>query len=168
MAAIRALTKDDVAAYRELRLEALRDSPEAFCSSYEEESVLPVNRFEARLQDNSIFGAFSDDGRLIGMVGFSRESRAKRAHGATLFGMHVSSGARRQGVGGALLDHALDFARRSGGVRTIKLSVMTANQEAFRLYRSRGFEIFGLERDALHVGEKYLDEAYLILKLDAA
>jgi len=162
---VRLLNENDVSAYRAVRLEALRDSPTAFGSSYEEELNLPLSKFASRLQDARIFGAYSGDNHLIGILGFIQESRVKRAHNASLVGMHVSMSFRRQGVGGALLDHAIQFARQSGGIEAIKLSVTSNNQDAVRLYQSRGFKPYGLEPNALYVGGKYLDEEYLILLL---
>ncbi len=142
------------------------DSPTAFCSSYEEELKFPLSKVVSRLKENSVFGAYSDDGRLIGILGLIREDREKRAHNASLVGMYVSPAFRRQGVGGALLDHAIQFARQLGGIKTLKLSVMATNREASRLYLSRGFKPYGLEPDALYVGGRYIDEEYLILRLE--
>ena len=72
---IRFLKSQDVAAYRDLRLQALRESSTAFGSSYEQEACLPLTDFAARLRPhndsaNGIFGAFSDSDQLIGMLGF--------------------------------------------------------------------------------------------------
>jgi ribosomal protein S18 acetylase RimI-like enzyme len=162
---VRLLNESDVSAYRALRLEALQNSPTAFGSSYGEELLLPLSAFASRLRDAKVFGAYSEE-KLIGILGFIRESRAKRAHAASLVGMHVSSSFRRQGVGGALLDHAIQFTRQLGGIKTIKLSVTANNQDAVRLYLSRGFKSYGLEPDAINVGEEYLDEEYLILQIE--
>src|SRR5438105_15205293 len=113
---VRLLTSDDVSDYRELRLQALQESPTAFGSSYEHEATLPLEEFAARLRlhgdpANGIFGAFSDANNLIGMLGFARENRAKRAHIGSLWGMYVLPGFRGQHVGAALLDQALSHAR---------------------------------------------------------
>jgi ribosomal protein S18 acetylase RimI-like enzyme len=163
---IRLLNADDVGPYEKLRLEALKDSPAAFGSSYEEELQLPLSKVISRLQESTIFGAHAEDGQLIGLLGFRREARVKRAHNASLFGMHVSLPFRRQGVGGALLDHAIQYARELGGLRTIKLSVTATNREATRLYLSRGFQSYGLEPEALYIDGRYLDEEYMILMLE--
>lgn len=69
---IRLLQPSDAQAYRDLRLEALRSSPEAFGSSYEEEALLALETIEARIPSsgpNAIFGAFADQA-LVGMAGF--------------------------------------------------------------------------------------------------
>ena len=164
---IRFLKSQNAAAYRDLRLQALRESSTAFGSSYEQETCLSLTDFAARLRPhndstNGIFGAFSDSEQLIGMLGFSRESRPKRAHIGSLWSMYVLPEFRRQGIGEALLDEALSHARRVG-VLQIVLTVTTSNLAACSLYRSRGFERFGLERDALFIDGTYFDEEHLAL-----
>jgi GNAT superfamily N-acetyltransferase len=166
MISVRLLNENDVSAYRALRLEALQNSPMAFGSSYEEELTMPLSKFVSRLHEARVFGSYSGEGSLIGILGFIRESRTKRAHNASLVGMYVSTSSRKQGVGGKLLDYTIQFARQLGGIKTIKLSVTANNRDAARLYLSRGFKPFGLEPDALYVDGKYLDEEYLILRLD--
>ncbi|MBE9006814.1 GNAT family N-acetyltransferase [Fortiea sp. LEGE XX443] len=165
---IRFLNSQDAVVYRELRLQALRESPTAFGSSYEQESLLSLTDFAARLRlhndsANGIFGAFGNRNRLIGMLGFSRESRLKRAHIASLWSMYVLPEFRRRGVGATLLDEALSHAQRLDGLRQIILTVTTNNLAAYSLYKSRGFERFGLERDALFIDGTYFDEEHLAL-----
>ena len=165
---IRFLNSQDVAAYRELRLKALSESPTAFASSFEQETCLTLVDFAKRLgaHDNStssIFGAFNDSERIIGMIGFSRESRPKRAHIGSVWSMYVLPEFRRRGVGTALLDEALSHARQLGVLRQVVLAVTVNNLAASSLYRSRGFERFGLERDALFIDGRYFDEEHLAL-----
>lgn len=165
---IRFLTSQDVTAYRDLRLQALKESPTAFNSSYEQEVGYPLTFFATRLYPeddsaNGIFGAFDDRDQLIGMLGFSRESRPKRAHIGSLSSMYVLPEFRRQGVGATLLDKALSHAQQLGVLRQIILTVTVNNLAACSLYRSRGFERFGLERDALCINNAYFDEEYLAL-----
>ena len=164
---IKLLTADDAANYRELRLQALRESPTAFGSSHEFEAALALPEFVARLRPlgdpaNGVFGAFSNPGRLIGMIGFGRENRPKRAHIGSLYSMYVVPEWRGQRVGAALLDHALSHARQLG-LRQIVLAVNAENAAARGLYRSRGFRRFGLERDALFIDGRYFDEEHLAL-----
>lgn len=166
---IRLLTFDDAGDYRELRLQALRESATAFGSSYEHEAELPLSEFVARLRlhgdpANGIFGALNDSGRLIGMIGFSRENRPKRAHIGSLYSMYVLPECRGAQVGAALLDKAVSHARQLG-LRQIILAVNTSNAAACGLYRSHGFERFGLERDALFIDGRYYDEEHLVLHL---
>jgi RimJ/RimL family protein N-acetyltransferase len=164
--AIGQLKKSDAAEYHRLRLEALRKAPWAFGSSYAEEKKLPLAAFVERLsaKDKWIFGAFAK-GRLVGVLGLIRESREKRAHHASLVGMYVSTDFQKQGIGAALVDAGIAHARNLGDVRYIKLSVTTGNGAARALYLSRGFETFGVEREALLVDGQYLDEEYMTLRI---
>ncbi|WP_244963357.1 ribosomal protein S18-alanine N-acetyltransferase [Actinomyces trachealis] len=52
---------------------------------------------------------------------------------------------RRHGVGGALLDAAVEVAQRAG-CRNVLLEVRESNAGAQRLYRSRGFKQLGRRR----------------------
>ncbi|MBW4484808.1 MAG: GNAT family N-acetyltransferase [Tildeniella torsiva UHER 1998/13D] len=165
---IRLLTSEDLVAYRDLRLYALRESPTAFVSSYEQEARLSLADFADRLHTNNdagggVFGAFSDRPQLIGMLGFSRETRLKRLHVGTLWSMYVLPEFRGQGVGARLLDSAIAHARRLDGLRQLTLSVTASNVAASALYRSRGFEPFGLAREATCIDSNYFDEEYLVL-----
>jgi GNAT superfamily N-acetyltransferase len=163
---IRLLNEDDVSAYRSLRLEALQDSPTAFRSSYDEEVEAPLEKFASILRTPAIFGAFADEGRLIGTVGCRQETRAKIAHNALIVGMHVATPHRRQGVGGALLDHAIRYAQEIGGIRMLKLSVTAKNLESVRLYLSRGFKSYGVEPDALCVDGTFFAEELLYRRVE--
>jgi len=165
---IRFLKFPDITAYRELRLRALKESPSAFGSDYDYEAALPQGEFAARLQPNGnpangVFGAFADDGRLAGLLGFTRENRRKRAHVAALWSMYVLPEFRRQGMGAALLDQAIAHARCLHGIRQITLSVTANNEAARRLYVSRGFERYGLERNALLIDGEFFDEDHMVL-----
>jgi ribosomal protein S18 acetylase RimI-like enzyme len=164
--AIRQLKKSDAGEYRRLRLEALQKAPWAFGSSSDEEKKLPLSAFAHRLaaKDSWVFGAFSK-GKLVGILGLNREPRLKRSHQASLVGMYVSTAFQKQGIGAALMDEAIAHARKLGTLRYLKLNVAAENEAARSLYASRGFVIFGVEREALFVGDRYLDEDYMVLRI---
>lgn len=164
---IQQLTADDAETYQELRLFALEESPTAFGSSYAEEAGRSLDVVAERLQDarNHVFGAFGDDGQLIGIITLRRGHHVKTAHKAHIFGMYVHPQHRRQGLGRALLQAAIARARDLG-LRQINLSVVKANQAAVLLYESCGFEHFGLEKDAFKIGSDFYDVAYMALRLE--
>jgi len=165
---IRALATEDAAAFQALRLEALRDSPTAFGSSCEAEAGRSLAEVAQRIrlsEDRAVFGAFSG-GELVGVVGIYREQNAKERHKAGLWGMYVSPAARRQGLGRRLVRAALDFAAARPGVSQVRLQVVTANEAAVSLYRSLGFETYGVERDALVVDGAGYDEALMVCQVE--
>ena len=57
----------------------------------------------------------------------------------------VQPDARREGLGGLLLDHLIEVAR-GRGVRSLFLEVRESNEGARRLYAHRSFEEIGIRR----------------------
>ncbi|MBL8523483.1 MAG: GNAT family N-acetyltransferase [Betaproteobacteria bacterium] len=161
---VRSLSSDNAAEYQALRLRGLLEWPSAFASSHEEEVDTPITAIAARLQpkdDGAIFGAFMDD-RLVGIVGLQRETMQKLAHKAYIWGMYVAPEARKLGVGKALLQHALDHARDAMQVRQVNLGVNASNDAAIALYKSLGFEPFGIERGFMLLDGELHDEIHMV------
>lgn len=159
---VRRLGEADAGAYRELRLEALRDYPEAFQATYESAAELPVETYAQRLQRYALFGGFVDE-RLCGFVGFYPLKNPKIAHKAILWGMYVRPEARGTGLADAMVDAVLEHAR--GRVEQVLLSVIVDNERARRFYARKGFEPYGLERRALKIDDRYHDEEFRVLIL---
>jgi L-phenylalanine/L-methionine N-acetyltransferase len=68
----------------------------------------------------------------------------------------VAVAARRQGVGRALLQAAVDWARKAG-VRKLELHVFPWNEAAIKLYESFGFEREGYRKGHYRRGGEYVD-----------
>ena len=169
----RPLTRSDAAAYRALRLAMLRQYPEAFTSSFDEENMKPVAWAEQRIGPNVgaphdfILGAFSEAGDLVGAVGLAVEGRAKQRHKALLFGMYVAREAASGGVGRALLAACVDRARSIPGLEQINLTVTATSERARRFYEAAGFRSFGVEERAIKVDGVPYPKAHLVLYLGA-
>jgi ribosomal protein S18 acetylase RimI-like enzyme len=162
---IRRLEAADVPAYRALRLRALREHPEAFTSSYEEDAAQPAAFTAQRLSapDFAAWGAF-EGSELYGMIGLERERRAKNRHKATVVGMYVAPEVARQGVGRALLE-ALVAHARAAGVESLVLTVTDGNADAQQLYAAAGFRSIGVEPDAIRVAGRSYGKNHMHLDL---
>lgn len=138
---VRRIRADEWRELRDLRLRALRDAPDAFGSTYDEESVNGDERWmewAAALADGgSSFGAVAvDDGRWVAMtVGAPHRDYPGEAG---LFAMWVALDARGAGVGRDLVEHVVSWAR-SQAFRVLRLRVTETNEGARRLYERCGF-----------------------------
>ena len=167
---IRQLAANDAPVYQPLRLRALREHPEAFGSSLEDEQPLLLEQVARRLDDtsgNSVsFGAWSDC-QLVGIVSLFRSPRLKTRHKALLGGMYVAPEARGNSVGKALLEHTLSYARTMDGLEDVTLAVTVGNDAARRLYLDAGFVPYGVEPRYIKLGNRYFDIEWMILSLVA-
>ncbi|WP_174496899.1 GNAT family N-acetyltransferase [Salirhabdus euzebyi] len=162
------LGKQDASAYWELRLQALQLHPEAFGTSYEQaiQTENPIKQSEDRLtSDHSItFGAFVNE-KLIGIITILFTTADKMKHKAELVGMYVEKEYRHQGIGKQLILKAIQTARRKGSIEQINLTVVSSNVSAVHLYKSIGFEVYGVEKSALKFNGKYFDEDLMVIFL---
>jgi ribosomal protein S18 acetylase RimI-like enzyme len=152
---IRRLGAADAEPYRTLRLTALRDRPEAFGASYEDEVSRSRDWFADRLERNLVIGGWRDVSILVGVVGLHIPEAVKSSRKGELWGMFVSPEARRTGLATALLARLVRHA--AGVVDEIRLTVGATNAEAVRLYEKAEFTACGLERRALKVNGRYYD-----------
>ena len=160
---MRRLEAHDAAVYRDLRLEGLKSHPEAFGSSWEDESGKPADWWAERLQANTIFGGWIDHSPLLGVAGFHRHVATKHRHKAVLWGMYVRPAARGTGLAAALVQRVIEHARPL--IEDISLTVVASNTAAHRLYSAAGFEPYGIERRALKIGDEYFDEVLMARSL---
>lgn len=157
---IRRLGVDDVEAFREIRLEAVKSHPDAFGGDYESEVARDISRWKDKLAKTEFYAA-ECDGQLIGLIGYSRYEGRKMAHGGKIISMYVRPAFRSRQVGRALVAHVVERARDE--IEQVFLSCVTVNHAAYALYQRMGFVTYGTEPRILRVGDTYYDE-YLMVK----
>jgi RimJ/RimL family protein N-acetyltransferase len=81
---------------------------------------------------------------IVGRLSVGRDPHPASHHVADL-GLMVAESHRRLGIGWALLEAAVDWARASG-VQKLELHVFPHNEAAIRLYERFGFEREGYRR----------------------
>ena len=137
---IRHIGPDEVEAFRQIRLEALRTEPASFASRYEDWEVLSAEEWRNRLNE-PVFIAFRD-GAPVGLMGLFRQRSSKMAHRATIVMVYVSSSLRGTGLADRLLEAISDHARAAGIVQ-LELFVSAENAAAIRFYQRQGFAEIG-------------------------
>ena len=101
---------------------------------------------------------------IVGRLSVSRDSHPASHHVADL-GLIVAASHRRRGIGRALLEAAVGWAREAG-VRKLELHVFPHNQPAIALYESFGFVREGHRRGHYRREDAYLDVILMALRLD--
>lgn len=168
---VRVLGPDDAAAYQALRLRGLREHPQAFTSSAEQDADLPLSWAQRRLTRDAarahdcFLGAFSEDGVLVGIIGLEGRYRPKERHNATLVGMYVPSERAGTGLGRVLAQALVDLARKTPALMQLDLTVTAGNARAHSLYEHCGFAVVGVWPRAIQVDGVYHDKVRMQMQL---
>jgi RimJ/RimL family protein N-acetyltransferase len=107
-----------------------------------------------RHADAGVFVAETSAG-IVGRLSVARDPHPASRHVADL-GLMVAAADRRRGIGWALLEQAVEWARASG-VHKLELHVFTHNEPAMRLYERFGFVREGLRRGHYRRDREYVD-----------
>lgn len=146
------LRPEHAPAYRQLMLAAYEQDADAFTSTPEERAGQSdawwVQRIAHPQGLGVAFGAFQA-GQLVGTVALEFSTRTKTRHKALVIGMYVLPAARGRGLAAALMTAAIDHAGARPGIRTMTLTATAGNDAALRVYRTHGFQEFGIEPMAI-------------------
>jgi RimJ/RimL family protein N-acetyltransferase len=166
--AIRSATPHDANALVELAESVGREEGRWILGTGPWRSVADERRYLRTIQrypDAAVLVA--EDGlRIVGRLSLSRDPHPASRHVADL-GLMVAESHRRQGVGRALLDEAVAWAR-SAGVRKLELHVFPWNEPALGLYETFGFEREGYRKRHYERGGELVDAILMAYFLDGA
>ncbi|TXR75036.1 GNAT family N-acetyltransferase [Bacillus sp. BF9-10] len=165
---IHVLTKENAEIYLEIRIEGLKQNPEAFSFSYEDiinkKCGIEYTVQKLAQEENFTLGAFKD-GKLIGIATLETKPYVKQEHKAKIGSVYVSPKARGLGAGKALIKECLELAK-SLEIEQVMLDVVVGNDGAKKLYESLGFQTFGIQERSLKYNGQYWDEEHMVLFLD--
>jgi putative acetyltransferase len=101
---------------------------------------------------------------IVGRLSVGRDPHPASHHVADL-GLMVAKSHRRRGVGSALLEAAVEWAR-SRGVQKLELHVFPHNEGAIRLYELFGFEQEGYRKRHYRRPDGYVDAILMAYELE--
>jgi ribosomal protein S18 acetylase RimI-like enzyme len=143
---IQTVQRSDWREYQQIRLAALKESPSAFASTWQEEALLPPSQWKERAQRSqdgqtqTIVAAVDEAGRWVGLAGGYRPG--DREADAELISMWVVPECRGRRIGPQLVRAVVAWAK-GHEAGTIGLWVNEANQPAISLYEKEGFRRTG-------------------------
>lgn len=168
MISIRPIAAQEWQKYRDVRLRALKDAPDAFGSTWEREVLLSDENWSARIaaatksRNNQAFFAVNGE-QVHGLIWAQISEQPSDI--ASLYQMWVDPAARGLGIGRLLLTKALAWARNNGA-RHVQLGVTVADSPALKLYTSQGFLAAGAT-EPLREGSGHMVQK-MVLELDAS
>ncbi|PTJ62250.1 GNAT family N-acetyltransferase [Mammaliicoccus sciuri] len=157
---VRLLNKNDVNAFRSLRLLSLQTDPSAFASLYDIEINYPISKFEQRLECSDTkftIGGFEDE-NLVCVATFYREAVKKMHHKGNLVAMYCHPDYRGTGIAEKVVNKLIIEASKLTGLKYIDLSVLSNNQRAVEFYNKVGFNKYATEPNTILDGKDYHDE----------
>ena len=137
---VRRLRREEWRRLRDIRLRALADAPDALGAFLEEERGFPAEYWQSIAEDTQqadrrVSVVAEEDGSLVGMVGGDFRPDDRTVH---LVALWVDPAARGRGVGRALVDALVVWAREQGAGR-VELWIVDDNPAAAAVYQSTGF-----------------------------
>jgi ribosomal protein S18 acetylase RimI-like enzyme len=138
---VRQAVPGDEGTLRDVRLQALRDAPEAFGSTLERELARTDADWRRWMTPGATFICF-EAGTARGLVAGAR--REDDASAVQLMAMWVDPALRGSGAADTLVTALIAWAAAEGA-REVRLCVVKDNHRARRVYERLGFQLFGDE-----------------------
>jgi RimJ/RimL family protein N-acetyltransferase len=108
------------------------------------------------------------DSRVVGFLDFGPGRRKRNAHTGE-FGISLDHSLRDQGIGQAMMEAFLDWARANPGVEIVHLRVSANNPRAIHIYKKLGFvEVGYLKREVKLGPGQYIDTVWMSLPVKPA
>lgn len=135
---VRPLGEDDWELYRDIRLTALKQNPEAFAARLSEESEIDESTWRERMNRSRRILAEDESNNPIGVVSLRVNQRSEDTPYGELFGLWVSPELRGEGAARELVKLLLDYAREEN-LGAVLYWVGTDNARGVAFASSAGF-----------------------------
>lgn len=150
--------KEDWRSIKELRLESLKNEPQAFWISYQEEAMQTDEAWQEKINltlgegPKEILVLAKDGENLIGMAGASADDE----NNWKIKNVYIKPEYRGKGISTKILQETIEKINSRRDVKLIQLKVNTKQEPAIRLYQKCGFQIIEtLQNQASGDGKEY-------------
>ncbi len=114
---------------------------------------------------NSIMILGRINSQIVSIANLSASNKTRMLHAAEL-GTSVIKAHWHLGVGTAMMEYLITWAKRSGIIRKIDLSVRTTNHRAIQLYEQLGFQKEGIKTRCMFINGEFCDTVEMGLKIE--
>jgi ribosomal protein S18 acetylase RimI-like enzyme len=157
-------------AFRDIRLQSLKESPTAFLANFEDESATLEEKWKARIEGSlrgkaGVTLVAKMNGKIAGLVGVQFMQHTKTRHIAHIWGTYVAAEYRGLGIGRKLMDGIIDATKANIEIKKIKIEVIAEQLSAFELYKKLGFQMIGVSHSDLCVDGNYYDAILMEMML---
>jgi ribosomal protein S18 acetylase RimI-like enzyme len=143
--------------YKEIRLESLKESPQAFGGTFANESSQTDDQWKERITDNRRFFVLAQEGgATIGITGAKKVGDTDW----TIVAVYLTPESRGKGYSKQLLSSVLQELK-SRGAKLVTLTVNTEQKSAIKLYQGLGFQITDTLKDE-KLGDGLLHDEYVM------
>ena len=98
--------------------------------------------------------------KTVGVAHLVRGKFKKNKHVGFL-GISILKEFRKIGIGTAMMNYMVKWARRQKGLEKISLTVFSTNEAAINLYCTFGFRIEGMSKKQYKIEGRYIDETIM-------
>jgi ribosomal protein S18 acetylase RimI-like enzyme len=152
------LTGNNTSQFLELRETLLTQESDNFRTSARDNSSLGFDYWKDRIERDHV-AAVEVDGVLKALGGLSRVVGEKMDHKGLIWGMYVHPDLRGSGAADSIMYALIAAAQQH--LRQLILTLAADNASAQRFYQRHGFELYGLEPDAIRRGDDFVAEALM-------
>ena len=136
-------------------------TPEEFDYTIEEEAAI----LERRKNDPRCLMLIAEiDGEIIASADVQPHGSKSRIRHRAELGISVRKAYWRQGIGSALMERLIAFARQAD-YEQIELTVESKNRRAIGLYLKSGFVVYGTRPHGMKYADGSYDDDYLMVRL---
>ena len=135
--------------------------PEEFNYTPEEEARILAGR---RDDPRSLMLVAETGGKIIASADVCSHGAKSRVRHRTELGISVRKDYWGQGIGSALMDRLISFAKQTG-FEQIELTVESKNRRALGLYHKNGFIVYGTRPHGMKYPDGSYDDDYLMIRM---